>query len=521
MDRGKSNTIVIGAGIAGIKASQDLTRAGISNLVLEARDRLGGRLHTVKLNSGTPIDLGASWFHDCYDNPLLEKYWKSGKVNFYFDDGKTTFYSEDGKVDENEKLRPILEEIKLYLADTYDSLTVDQDVSVKETVYNYIKEKRYLLTDYQIRMMPQIARYFEMWIGSSWEVLSSRNISADVHKGRDAMVTNGYINVFDGELEELIAVSEHSTLDQLTDPNSMAHTKTGGISVKLNRVVYKIEFVSKKKEIRVHTKDSVTGNNVQVFTCEYLIVTVPLSILKLSDLRETGAIEWSPPLPKPFTKSLEKVSFSNLGKVFFEFPQIFWSVEEDRIFSLPKADETYYKACKNDPMGVSSYKFEIKTKDTPIPVGTIPNGLDYYVLLLNIARPTGKPLLLILTSAPLTQFLEEQEDENVIFQVFKPVFARISGLKESEVPQPLQIKTSKWSADPYARGSYTGVTVGDDYEAALENLMNPKAIFDGTGRVRFAGEGTTDDGNGCAHAAWTTGGREAAVIIKKNNKSKL
>lgn len=51
-----STTVVIGAGISGLSVADQLIRAGRNVTVLEARDRVGGRL------LGSPLDLGASWF---------------------------------------------------------------------------------------------------------------------------------------------------------------------------------------------------------------------------------------------------------------------------------------------------------------------------------------------------------------------------------------------------------------------------------------------------------------------------
>ena len=52
--------IVIGAGLAGLSCASELVKAGHSVLVLEARDRIGGRTHTdVGSHDGTPMDLGA------------------------------------------------------------------------------------------------------------------------------------------------------------------------------------------------------------------------------------------------------------------------------------------------------------------------------------------------------------------------------------------------------------------------------------------------------------------------------
>ena len=61
--------VVVGAGIAGLAAASRLRQAGIACVVLEARDRIGGRLYTIDL-AGTPVDLGGSWIHHPIGNPV-------------------------------------------------------------------------------------------------------------------------------------------------------------------------------------------------------------------------------------------------------------------------------------------------------------------------------------------------------------------------------------------------------------------------------------------------------------------
>ena len=52
--------IVIGGGIAGVAAARALHDASFQVVLLESRDRLGGRVHT-DFSFGFPVDLGASW----------------------------------------------------------------------------------------------------------------------------------------------------------------------------------------------------------------------------------------------------------------------------------------------------------------------------------------------------------------------------------------------------------------------------------------------------------------------------
>jgi monoamine oxidase len=55
------DVIIAGAGYAGLMAARELHRQGLSIRVLEARDRLGGRVHTRQLDADTYVDLGGQW----------------------------------------------------------------------------------------------------------------------------------------------------------------------------------------------------------------------------------------------------------------------------------------------------------------------------------------------------------------------------------------------------------------------------------------------------------------------------
>jgi monoamine oxidase len=53
--------VVVGAGLAGLTAARDLQAAGRSVVVLEARDRVGGRLLNHTFGDGTIVELGGQW----------------------------------------------------------------------------------------------------------------------------------------------------------------------------------------------------------------------------------------------------------------------------------------------------------------------------------------------------------------------------------------------------------------------------------------------------------------------------
>ena len=62
---------VIGAGVAGLGAARVLADAGVDVTVLEARERIGGRTHTVEV-AGRAVDAGAAWIHGLDGNPMGE-----------------------------------------------------------------------------------------------------------------------------------------------------------------------------------------------------------------------------------------------------------------------------------------------------------------------------------------------------------------------------------------------------------------------------------------------------------------
>jgi monoamine oxidase len=65
-----AGVIVVGAGLAGLSVARALADRGVPVTVLEARDRIGGRVHTSTLWPDLPMDLGASWIHGTTGNPL-------------------------------------------------------------------------------------------------------------------------------------------------------------------------------------------------------------------------------------------------------------------------------------------------------------------------------------------------------------------------------------------------------------------------------------------------------------------
>jgi uncharacterized protein with NAD-binding domain and iron-sulfur cluster len=89
-----NSVLVIGAGAAGLAAARDLAAAGLSVTIIEARDRIGGRVHTIHDESlNLPVELGAEFVHG--KHPALFKLLDTSRTLFS-DVTERHWYFENG-----------------------------------------------------------------------------------------------------------------------------------------------------------------------------------------------------------------------------------------------------------------------------------------------------------------------------------------------------------------------------------------------------------------------------------------
>lgn len=132
----KTDVIVVGAGLAGLTAARKLHEAGVSFVVLEARDRVGGKTLTKKVRGGV-IELGAAWVNEHTQHRIAELVRESGSdfVTQYAE-GQTILYANGERKTwdmantppEDDKLAPQHAEMERVAARVAKKLETGDDV---------------------------------------------------------------------------------------------------------------------------------------------------------------------------------------------------------------------------------------------------------------------------------------------------------------------------------------------------------------------------------------------------------
>ncbi len=98
--------VIIGAGLSGLIAADELTRAGLGVKVLEANDRVGGRTLDRQLEDGNAIEMGGQWIGPG-QNEILKLIKELGlETHNTFDEGLSIYRSTDGKVKSYKEMIP-------------------------------------------------------------------------------------------------------------------------------------------------------------------------------------------------------------------------------------------------------------------------------------------------------------------------------------------------------------------------------------------------------------------------------
>ena len=295
------DTVVIGAGVSGLTAARLLAQAGQRVVVLEARDRIGGRTWTDR-SGGVVTDRGASWIHGIDDNPLADVVRDFGMRTVEFtvgsyqpDSRPIAYYGPTGARLSEAAVRAFADDIR-----TFDQhLAVTIAASVRGSTYADAIEATLTRlawdTDRAERVREFVRHRSEEQYGVAAERLDAHGLDDDIVEGDEVVFPDGY--------------------------DHLAAHLAAGLDVRLEHVVTRVEWSANGVTVRSNQGD---------FSASRVVVTVPIGILK------SGTLEFDPALPEWLSSAIAGFEMNNFEKVFLRFATKFW---DDDVYAIRQQGE--------------------------------------------------------------------------------------------------------------------------------------------------------------------------------------
>lgn len=282
---------IVGAGIAGLGAARVLSALGWQVTVFEARDRIGGRIHTDR-SLGVPLELGASWVHGVTGNPLVQLVKSVGLTlrPTNFDDVVAhgpTGGKAPGVTAAQDELWQVVGRIARRRPPRGSSVAAALAARSwrADTPQRRLAERTELVMEYGVDLDRLGAQ--ALWEG-------------DYYRGGDSMVVGG----FDAVPASLAA----GTDVRLGDPVRAVVPDDGSAAM-----------------VRTATGE---------FAADAVVVAVPLPLLQ-------GGVP-EVPLPAPVRAAVAGLMTGNLEKVFLAYPDVWWpSAQVLQIMQTPLWAEWY------------------------------------------------------------------------------------------------------------------------------------------------------------------------------------
>jgi lysine-specific histone demethylase 1B len=285
------NVIIIGAGAAGLYAGYILKSKGVNFTILEASHVHGGRMGKLTGFADYTIDTGAQWMHG--RNSIVGDLVKSKNVKTTLDDSELSYWFENQILDSLPKDPFIFEEANL------------PDISFKD----YAHQQNF---------------------GTEYDAIIEA-IAGD--QGASATLLSAYWNSKDeknwasGDEDFKFEESYFDLLDKYIAQEVISQ-------IKYNCPITSIDYANDKISI----KDA----NNSVYEADKVIITVPISILKLNE------ISFSPSLPIAKTEAFAKFGMGPGMKVFLKFSNKFYkNVLNGGLVCGAYADDTLGKNTSN------------------------------------------------------------------------------------------------------------------------------------------------------------------------------
>lgn len=290
------DVVIVGAGVAGLAAMRELERQGVRACVVEARDRIGGRVYTVRdPRIAHPIELGAEFIHGC--PPELLDIVRDARLLAYAAVGQR-WRSRDGR----------LTRIHAFWSQLHK---VMRRVDAKKPDRSFAE----FLADRPGGPSAADARRLAYQFVEGFHAADATRISA-------RWVAEGGSPSEAPEERSIMRVADGYDLV----PDWLARGFRDRVMTE--SVVRRLDWEPKRVQLTVRNA------RVEAFTtlgAQCAIITVPLGVL-LADVQEIGAITFSPSLPI-LEQTRKRLAMGSVTRVTLLFRERWWT---ERLRSMPR-----------------------------------------------------------------------------------------------------------------------------------------------------------------------------------------
>ena len=467
--------VIVGAGASGIAAAAKLLENGFQNvLILEAEDRIGGRVNTVEFANYT-IDLGGQWIHGEKGNVAYEL---AAPLNItdHSDPYHDEVYTSSGEL-----IDPVITNnlTALYLKylDSPDEMWSNTcNRSVGECFEAKFKPYFSQFPQLNETMQEQLLWHFNLMQTSLDPADSWYDISAGEYADYATCEGDPAINWKERGYSTILDI----LMKKFPNPEDELPVLNNTI---LGAEVTKVDYSNEDGTVKLTTLDG------KEHVADHVIMTPSLGVLKAQ--HETL---FNPQLPESKVRNIKGLGFGNACKIFLAF------------------NDTWFneKGLKNAGFSLLWNEEERKELESNPKTMWLPHAMGFYTV-------EHKPRLLYMwVSGKGARLMDDLTDDEVFDQTTQLLHNFLS--KHYNVSRPTAMIRSKWHQNKHFRGTYSYRSMETVRTNSSAIQLSEPIVKMEKPLILFAGEATKDLYFSTVHGAIGAGWREAERLINLYRK---